>query len=91
MPLRCTWCPSGTTSGDRVVLTDAERAAGLAALTGGSVGLIVAGTWLDASRSYGGILALFAIGPTLVALFVVRTFPETAHKELEEISDQTGR
>lgn len=84
----------GVYRGELFPTTDRSFASGMitaASLIGGSVGLIVAGTWLDASRSYGGILALFAVGPTLVALFVVRTFPETAHKELEEISDQTGR
>jgi MFS family permease len=82
----------GVYRGELFPTTDRSFASGMitaASLIGGSIGLIVAGTWLDSSRSYGGILALFAIGPTLVALFVVRTFPETAHKELEEISNQT--
>lgn len=84
----------GVYRGELFPTTDRSFSSGMitaASLIGGSIGLIVAGTSLDASRSYGEILALFAVGPTLVSLFVVRTFPETAHRELEEISNQTGR
>lgn len=79
----------GVYRGELFPTTDRSFSSGMitaASLIGGSIGLVVAGTWLDASRSYGEILALFAIGPTLVSLFVVRTFPETAHRELEDIT-----
>jgi len=52
-----------TTSGDRVVISDAERAAGLAALAGGSIGLIAGkDTELGALHRAGLIAALEGSG-----------------------------
>ena len=55
-------------------------------LIGGSVGLIVAGRLLDAGWTYGRVMAVLALAPLLVAVMVLISFPETAHRELEEIS-----
>jgi len=60
-------------------------------LIGGSVGLIVAGRLLDAGWSYGRVMGSLALAPLVVAVVVLMSFPETAHRELEEISpDDAG-
>ena len=69
----------------------AHRGGGAATVTasnliGGSVGLIVAGRLLDAGWTYGRVMAVLALAPLLVAVMVLISFPETAHRELEEIS-----
>jgi len=74
----------------------AHRGGGAATVTasnliGGSVGLVVAGRLLDAGWSYGQVMGLLAIAPLVVAIIVLVSFPETAHRELEEISpDDAG-
>ena len=55
-------------------------------LIGGSVGLIAAGQLLDAGWSYGRVMGVLALAPIGVSLLVLATFPETAHRDLEEIS-----
>ena len=69
----------------------AHRSTGAATVTatgliGGSLGLVIAGRLLDAGWSYAQIMGLLAIAPLGVAVSVFVTFPETAHRELEEIS-----
>jgi MFS family permease len=56
------------------------------ALVGGSIGLIVTGRAVDRGWSYGSILGLFALGSIVVTLLVLTQYPETAHRELEEIN-----
>jgi DHA1 family inner membrane transport protein len=74
----------------------AHRGGGAATVTasnliGGSVGLIVAGRLLDAGWSYGRVMGSLALAPLVVAVVVLMSFPETAHRELEEISpDDAG-
>lgn len=73
----------------------ARRGTGAATVTaggliGGSIGLIAAGRLLDSGWSYSAVMGLLALGPIAVALLVVVTFPETAHRELEEISPDAG-
>ena len=73
----------------------ARRGTGAATVTaggliGGSIGLIAAGRLLDSGWSYSAVMGLLALGPIAVALLVVLTFPETAHRELEEISPDAG-
>ncbi|MBI5088473.1 MAG: MFS transporter [Actinobacteria bacterium] len=58
------------------------------ALVGGSVGLIVAGQLLDRGWSYGSVMALLACGQVAAATIVFTTYPETAHRSLEEINPQ---
>jgi len=69
----------------------AHRGGGAATVTasnllGGSAGLIAAGQLLDAGWSYGRVMGILALGPIVVAVLVLVSFPETAHRELEEIS-----
>jgi MFS family permease len=74
----------------------AHRGGGAATVTasnliGGSVGLIVAGQLLDTGWSYGRVMWLLAVAPVIVSVLVLVSFPETAHRELEEISpDDAG-
>ena len=58
------------------------------ALIGGSVGLLVAGAWLDAGASAGIVMASLMLGPFAVALLVITAYPETAHRELEELNPE---
>jgi MFS family permease len=74
----------------------ARRGGGAATVTasnliGGSVGLILAGQLLDAGWSYARVMGMLALAPLIVSVLVVVSFPETAHRELEEISpDDAG-
>jgi MFS family permease len=58
------------------------------ALIGGSLGLIAAGLLLDRGWSYGSVMGMLASGQVLAALIVFLTYPETAHRSLEEINPQ---
>ncbi len=71
------------------------RAAGLltaAALVGGIGGLVVMGTLLDRDWSHGRVMAMLASAQLVVVVIVLRWYPETAHRELEELNpeDATG-
>ncbi|MDX2381532.1 MAG: MFS transporter [Acidimicrobiia bacterium] len=68
-----------------------SRAAGLvtaAALLGGIGGLVTTGGLLDADWSYGSVMATLAIGQIVVTLLVVIAYPETAHRELEDLNPE---
>lgn len=60
-------------------------------LAGSSVGLLVAGTLVDAGAGYGPAMTVLAVGPLLVALLVMTWYPETAHLELEQINPEDYR
>ncbi len=67
------------------------RAASLilaSALVGGSIGLLLAGWLLDQGASYGQAMGVLLVGPAVVALLVLTTYPETAHRELEELNPE---
>ena len=67
------------------------RAAGLltaSALLGGIGGLLIVGQLLDRGQSYGQVIGLVALGQVLVVLIVLTRFPETAHRELEELNPE---
>jgi MFS family permease len=67
------------------------RAAGLitaAALLGGSIGLLVVGRLLDRGWSYGRALALMAIGELVAVAIIMTRYPETAHKDLDELNPE---
>jgi MFS family permease len=67
------------------------RAAGLitaAALIGGIGGLLVMGTLLDNDWSHGSVMALLASAQVVVVIIVLRWYPETAHKELEDLNPE---
>lgn len=58
------------------------------ALVGGIGGLLVTGQLLDRDWSYGSVMALMALGQLVVVVLVVAAFPETAHRELEEMNPE---
>ena len=69
----------------------AHRSAGAATVTacgliGGSLGLIAAGQLLARGWSYGEVMATLALAPSLVMVLVLTKFPETVHRELEDIT-----
>lgn len=57
-----------------------------ASLIGGSIGLLICGTFIDRGSSYGSVMSVLAIGPILVSVLVFVLYPETAHCELEELN-----
>lgn len=59
-----------------------------ASLMGGSIGLIAGGVMVDHGLSYGNMMSILAIGPLLVGFIVLVSYPETAHRELEELNPQ---
>jgi MFS family permease len=65
------------------------RAAGLltaAALVGGIGGLLLVGQLLDNGWSYGQAIGLVALAQIVVVVVVLTLFPETAHRELEDLN-----
>ena len=64
-------------------------AAGLltaAALVGGIAGLLSTGRLLDAGWPHGRVMLLLASAQIVVVVIVLRWYPETAHRELEELN-----
>mgnify|MGYP003137222123 CR=1 FL=1 len=65
------------------------RAAGLltaAALVGGIGGLLLVGQLLDRGWSYGQAIGVVALAQVVVVAVVLTLFPETAHRELEDLN-----
>jgi MFS family permease len=62
-----------------------------ASLVGGSAGLISAGVLLDQGVSYARVMLGFALGPVLVALLVAFKYPETAHRDLEDLNPEDAQ
>jgi MFS family permease len=60
----------------------------VAAVTGAVVGLLAAGALSDAFGGLPAAMALLAIGPAIVVLLIVVAYPETAHRELEDINPE---
>ena len=72
------------------------RANGIFSMTamGGSVvGLVAAGRLDESLGSFGAAIGILALAPLLMAVVVLAFFPETAHRELEDINpeDDAGR
>ena len=68
-----------------------SRAAGLltaSALLGGIGGLLVMGRLLDAGWSHGQVMAMLGLAQLAVVVIVVGWYPETAHRELEELNPE---
>lgn len=59
-----------------------------AALGGGSIGLVLTGTAVDHGWGYGAVLGLLALGSVVVTLLVLTQYPETAHRELEDLNPE---
>ncbi|MHB1089778.1 MAG: hypothetical protein ACYC0U_01675, partial [Ilumatobacteraceae bacterium] len=53
-----------------------------------SIGLLGCGTLISRGVSYGTVMAGLAVGPVLVSLLIAATYPETAHRELEELNPE---
>lgn len=67
------------------------RANGIIAIlgvTGSVIGLLVAGYLSDRWNGLGPALAVLSIGPALMAMLVLVAYPETAHRELEELNPE---
>ena len=67
------------------------RANGIFSMTamGGSVvGLVAAGRLDEGLGSFGAAMAILALAPLLMAAVVLAFFPETAHRELEDINPE---
>jgi MFS family permease len=65
------------------------RAAGLLtamALLGGIAGLLAAGGLLDADWPYGRVMGMLALAQVVVIAVVLTSYPETAHRTLEELN-----
>jgi MFS family permease len=58
------------------------------ALVGGSIGLLLAGWLLSRGWTYGSVMGTLALGQVAAATIVFTTYPETAHRSLEEINPQ---
>lgn len=56
------------------------------ALVGGSISILTTGALLDRGVAHGPIMSALFGGSIVVALIVWRTYPETAHRELEEMN-----
>jgi hypothetical protein len=55
---------------------------------GAAAGLWIVGTLSDRWGSLGPAVALMAIGPAILAVLVLAFYPETAHRELEDINPE---
>jgi MFS family permease len=59
-----------------------------AALAGSTVGALSAGVLADRLGGLGPALAVLAVGPAILAVLVVRRYPETARLELEDLNPE---
>jgi MFS family permease len=57
-------------------------------LAGGSIGILIAGQLLDRGWSYGTTMSLLALAQVVTATVVFTTYPETAHRTLEELNPE---
>ena len=66
----------------------ANAAITVLALIGSGVGLVAAGAMSDRWERFAPGMALLAVGPLIVCMLVLTLYPETAHRELEEINPE---
>jgi MFS family permease len=67
------------------------RAAGFVtalALVGGSLGLVATGELVDRGWSYGEVMVMLALAQVVTAAIVVLSYPETAHRDLDELNPE---
>jgi len=57
-------------------------------LVGSSLGLLAVGSLVDRGQSYGAAMALMALGPVIVVGLVLLLYPETAHRDLDDINPE---
>ena len=62
----------------------------VSALLGGSLGLVLGGTLIDHHWSYGTVMLVFASVSLVISALVWFLYPETAHRELEELNPEDG-
>jgi len=55
---------------------------------GGAIGLKLVGRLADQWGSFGPAIAVLAFSPILVVILILAFYPETAHKELEELNPE---
>jgi MFS family permease len=55
-------------------------------VAGSSAGLLLAGYLARELGSLGAAMAVLAVGPIMLVVLIITRFPETAHKELEELN-----
>lgn len=55
---------------------------------GSAVGLVAAGVISDSSGGLGRAMQVLLVGPLIVGVVVLLSFPETAHRELEELNPE---
>lgn len=61
-----------------------------AAVAGSSLGLLVVGWLTDRWGRLGPAMAVVVVGPLLVGVLLLVAYPETAHRELEELNPEDG-
>ena len=60
----------------------------VAALVSGSLAILATGALLDRGFSHFEVLGVFALGQLVVAAIVMLAFPESAHRELEDLNPE---
>lgn len=60
----------------------------VAGVLGAATGVLSAGALSDALGGLGRAVAILAAGPIIVAVLVITRFPETAHRELEDLNPE---
>jgi len=60
----------------------------IAGVAGSAAGVLAAGFLSDALGGLGWAMSVLAAGPLLVAVLVITRFPETAHRELEDLNPE---
>ena len=68
-----------------------SRSTGMVAVAyagGGVVGLIAAGILSGHFRTFAPAFAVLAVGPAALVVLIVRAYPETARRELEDLNPE---
>jgi MFS family permease len=60
----------------------------MSAMAGSVVGLLAAGRMADAFGSFAPTMAILAAAPLAMAVVIIKLFPETAHRELEDLNPE---
>ncbi len=58
------------------------------AVMGSAIGLLVVGSLSDSWGGFGPAMGVVALGPALVVVLILTAYPETAHRELEELNPE---
>lgn len=63
----------------------------LVGVVGSAVGLLLVGQLSDWWGEIGPAIALVGVGPAILAVLILTRYPETAHRELEELNPEDAR